>query len=320
MPSSSIPDAEPPGADAAAAAIAGIGASDSHGGRVPLDRLAETIPFPLSYIAPDGVVRFVNLAYAALVGPAPPALIGQPLRNTPGLGRCEAHIEHVRRALAGENLQLMWLVESLAQGPRWLRTSFVPDVARDGRVVGVYTISVDVHDLTLAQEHLRRHIERDPLTDCFSRHSMMERIDAAVAAAVHTPVALFFIDLDRFKAINDGFGHQAGDDVLRAVASALQHAIRTEDTLGRFGGDEFLVLAPVHDLTGALALGQHMLAAVRNSCPGPLALTASIGIALAPDDASQSMALLRQADEAMYSAKRRGKDGLLHCSGMRKGA
>jgi diguanylate cyclase (GGDEF)-like protein len=129
-------------------------------------------------------------------------------------------------------------------------------------------------------------------------------------------VALYFIDLDGFKALNDVAGHAAGDALLVALARALQAAVRVADAVGRFGGDEFLVLACVHDIPGAHRLAAHLLDAVRAcaaTCQSAQAVSASIGYALAPHDAAHAMQLLRLADNAMYVAKRAGKNRVVHC-------
>jgi diguanylate cyclase (GGDEF)-like protein len=146
---------------------------------------------------------------------------------------------------------------------------------------------------------------------------MMDHIEAALADPERSPVALYFVDLDGFKSVNDRLGHREGDALLIAVGAALQSAVRAEDAVGRFGGDEFLVLAPVHDAEGAHTLAMHMLAAVRGVVgTGPLAgvVSASIGYALAPVDARHPLNLLQLADDAMYAAKRNGKDRAMHCA------
>jgi diguanylate cyclase (GGDEF)-like protein len=199
-------------------------------------------------------------------------------------------------------------------GRRWVRTSYVPDFDAQQQVVGLYTVTTDVHELTVAQERLRRSAEMDALTDLFSRRAMMDRIDAAVLASADRPVALFFIDLDGFKAVNDNCGHREGDRVLVAIAQALKEAVRAEDAVGRFGGDEFLVLAPVHDRQGAHVMALHLLEAVRKAgahAAPEHRVTGSIGYALAPMDATQPLKLIQLADNAMYAAKRMGNDRVL---------
>lgn len=285
------------------------------GSRRRLDRFTDHIPFPLAYVDPAGIVRYANRAFAAMSGTPATELVGRPAcgaRAAAPWNRLGAALD---RALAGEAMQDTRLVELPGAGARWLRSSFVPEFASTGAVEGVYVVTMDVHELTVEEERLRRCAERDPLTDALSRRSMMERIEHAVAAAIHAPVALFFVDLDGFKAINDAHGHGAGDEALVAAAAALQGAVRSGDAVGRLGGDEFLVLAEVQDAGGARRMAKHLREAVRQCAPRPggRPLSASIGYALAPDDATQAMSLLRLADGAMYEAKRRGKDAARHC-------
>jgi diguanylate cyclase (GGDEF)-like protein/PAS domain S-box-containing protein len=281
--------------------------------RERLTRFTEHIPYPLTYVDREYRLQFVNLAYQEAVGLPSSALIGQRIGEVRGARRWAEHQPYFDRALAGESVQYTRLVHyggdtALA---RWMRTSYVPDRDDRGEVQGVYTVTIDVHDLTEAQQRLARTAERDGLTDALSRRTMMERLDAAAAACGTQPVGLFFVDLDHFKALNDAHGHAAGDALLVALAQALQHAVRAEDAVGRFGGDEFLVLAGVRDAAGAAALADHLLRAVRECaarCVGASDVSASIGYALAPQDATQPLRLLQLADEAMYAAKRAGKN------------
>jgi diguanylate cyclase (GGDEF)-like protein/PAS domain S-box-containing protein len=281
-----------------------------------LDRFTDNIPYPLTYVDRGCVLRFVNKAYTELIGMPHDALIGQHIGQVRGARRWAEHEPYFSRALAGESVQYTRMATGLPQGPRWLRTSYVPDFDGSGEVVGLYTVTVDVHELALTQEKLKRRVEHDALTDVLSRRTMMERVEAAVADAASRPLALYFVDLDGFKAVNDRLGHREGDGLLVAVGAALQASVRAEDAVGRFGGDEFLVMAHVHDATGAHALAQHMLRAVQAIAgTGPLAgvVSASIGYALSPGDARHPLNLLQLADDAMYAAKRFGKNCALHC-------
>ncbi len=281
-----------------------------------LDRFTDNIPYPLTYLDRGCVLRFVNKAYTELIGMPHDALIGQHIGRVRGARRWAEHEPYFNRALAGESVQYTRMATGLPQGPRWLRTSYVPDFDSSGEVVGLYTVTVDVHELALTQEKLKRRVEHDALTDVLSRRTMMERVEAAVADAASRPLALYFVDLDGFKAVNDRLGHREGDGLLVAVGAALQASVRAEDAVGRFGGDEFLVMAHVHDAAGAHALAQHMLRAVQAIAgSGPLAgvVSASIGYALSPGDARHPLSLLQLADDAMYAAKRFGKNCALHC-------
>ena len=288
-----------------------------------LDRFADNIPYPLTYVDSGFVLRFVNKAYTEATQQEAHTLLGQHIGVIRGARRWAEHEPYFQRAMLGTPVQYTRLVTSLPQGPRWMRTSYVPDVDDSGKVIGLYTVTIDVHELTVAQEKLKRSAEHDALTDVLSRRATMDRIQAAMGDALRTRVALFFVDLDGFKAVNDLLGHREGDALLVAVAAALQQAVRAEDAVGRFGGDEFLVLATVRDVAGAQALALHMLDAVRRvSDAGPSTRTlqrsvsASIGYALAPDDAVHPLSLLQLADDAMYAAKRMGKNAALHCGAL----
>jgi diguanylate cyclase (GGDEF)-like protein/PAS domain S-box-containing protein len=285
--------------------------------RQRLDRFTEHIPYPLTYVDREYKLRFVNLAYREAVGMTAAELLGRPIGEARGAARWAQHQPYFDRALDGEAVQYTRLVSDLPQGARWMRTSYVPDLDDRGQVQGVYTVTIDVHELTEAQQRLALRAERDALTDALSRRTMMERLDAAAAISSSQPVALFFIDLDGFKALNDAHGHAAGDALLVALAKALQQAVRAEDAVGRFGGDEFLVLAGVRDADGAAVLAEHLLEAVRScatQCLGAAQVSASIGYALAPHDATQPLRLLQLADGAMYAAKHAGKNRVTHCA------
>jgi diguanylate cyclase (GGDEF)-like protein/PAS domain S-box-containing protein len=282
-----------------------------------LDRFAENIPYPLTYVDSSCVIRFVNKAWVEGAGMAADEALGRHIGEVRGAKRWAEHRPYFERALAGESVHYTRLAELARQGPRWLRTSYVPDFDPQGTVIGVYTVTVDVHELTIAQERLRRSVERDALTDVYSRRAMMDRIDAAVADAHEHPVALFFIDLDNLKAVNDTRGHREGDELLVRTAGALADAVRAEDSVGRFGGDEFLVLAHVRDAAGAQSLAQHLLQALHDAVaalPLPQRATASIGYALAPADSVSALKLVQRADDAMYAAKRLGGNRVLHCA------
>jgi diguanylate cyclase (GGDEF)-like protein len=152
----------------------------------------------------------------------------------------------------------------------------------------------------------------DSLTGLANRGLFHDRLRQALARATRADkrIAVVFIDLDNFKAVNDNFGHKVGDEVLRSIAEALRAAVRQTDTVARLGGDEFTVLVePLNDSTDAETVAQKILSAVHASIKPPVAqvrLTASIGVVLFPDHAGSADALVESADRAMFSAKKRG--------------
>jgi diguanylate cyclase (GGDEF)-like protein len=162
-------------------------------------------------------------------------------------------------------------------------------------------------------EHMAHH---DALTDLANRALLNMRLEQALGDPGDSRmVAVHHIDLDRFKAVNDTFGHQAGDKLLKIVASRLRAVVRASDTIARMGGDEFVIVqAPVADPAEATSLAQRVIIAVGEpfDIDGHLAAVgASIGIALSPGDGSTSEKLLRNADLALYRAKDDGR-GTFH--------
>jgi diguanylate cyclase (GGDEF)-like protein len=161
-------------------------------------------------------------------------------------------------------------------------------------------------------EHLAYH---DPLTGLPNRRLLLDRLDVALAHARRygNRVALLFVDLDRFKVINDSLGHSTGDELLRQVAGRLRAAVREEDTLARLGGDEFVLLLPQLEApTGAGEVARKVLETLREPFVvggRELFVTASAGVSVAPDDGEDGETLLRHADIAMYGGKQSRGDG-----------
>jgi diguanylate cyclase (GGDEF)-like protein len=166
------------------------------------------------------------------------------------------------------------------------------------------------------EQRLQFVVSHDPLTGLPNRTIFSQRLGQAIAQATRHEhkVSLLFVDLDGFKAVNDRLGHREGDALLVKVAQALQKSVRADDAVGRFGGDEFLVLASVRNPSGARALALHMLEAIRqvSATVSGGGVSASIGYALSPADAQHPLKLLQAADDAMYAAKRLGKDRVQH--------
>jgi diguanylate cyclase (GGDEF)-like protein len=152
----------------------------------------------------------------------------------------------------------------------------------------------------------------DSLTGLPNRRAMQEALKRMAAHAGRTgqPLAAIVFDLDRFKTINDRYGHETGDAALSAVGDCLREAVRASDFAARTGGEEFLILAPDTDLAGALRLAEKLrLALTREEIPHLLQpLTASFGVAVIPDHAATADALLRRADRASYAAKDHGRN------------
>ncbi len=159
-----------------------------------------------------------------------------------------------------------------------------------------------------------RRAQTDPLTGVLNRRSLIERVDAACSRARSRglPTALLFIDLDHFKLINDSFGHQAGDACLRAIIEPIHAELRQSDAIGRYGGEEFVVLLSGADAAAALPIAQRILERVANvrvdGYGRPIQLTCSIGVAASDTLGAWGENLIASADAAVYVAKRAGRN------------
>jgi diguanylate cyclase (GGDEF)-like protein/PAS domain S-box-containing protein len=186
-----------------------------------------------------------------------------------------------------------------------------------GEVTGVAAIARDISARVRAEKDLAHQARHDHLTGLGNRLLLADRLDASIARAALSgrKTAVIYLDLDGFKLVNDTLGHEAGDDLLKQVTDRLEAGIREPDTLARMGGDEFmLVINEVPDSQTALTVANRLAAALRKplSVAGhQLCVTASMGIGIYPEDGIDVSTLRRNADAAMYQAKRAGKDQIL---------
>jgi diguanylate cyclase (GGDEF)-like protein len=168
--------------------------------------------------------------------------------------------------------------------------------------------------LQQTQRELEDLAIHDPLTRVLNARAFSERLTQELHRnrRYRRPVSLLYLDLDNFKILNDSRGHQTGDTVLRLVADAMRLAVRETDIVGRMGGDEFAVLMPETDGTLADAAAQRLAEGIKGAFPTTPAVTASIGVVSFDDTAATADEILRRADQAMYEAKRTGKDRVIH--------
>jgi diguanylate cyclase (GGDEF)-like protein/PAS domain S-box-containing protein len=273
-------------------------------GEARIARLFELTSDLLATISLDGHFTLLNPAWEHLLGWTREELRARPLREF-------VHPEDAEQALgtmldrdgqqvALENLTTRYLHRDGSW--RWLLWS----ARRDGD--SWYAAAKDVTD----RVWLERQALHDPLTHLPNRLLLMDRARQAITRLQRSGglVAMLFIDLDKFKAINDNLGHDVGDRLLLGVAKRLGALMRDSDTVARLGGDEFVILADdVEDENEALALGARVLDALEESFSlgsADVAILASVGIAISRHPDTDPEALLREADVAMYRAKGAG--------------
>ncbi|HJV81021.1 two-component system response regulator [Noviherbaspirillum sp.] len=226
--------------------------------------------------------------------------------------------ERVRSAFfslteGGLNTRLQYRVPVPDRGLRFLESE--ASVIRNpaGEVEQVVMVSRDITERKEMEAYILHQSFHDALTGLPNRLLLEDRMKQATAHSgrQHAPVAVLFIDLDRFKDINDTLGHAAGDRLLQEVAERLGHCVREEDTVARLSGDEFVVLlAGLHDVQDAALVAEKIVTTVAEPCriaDRELRVSPSIGIAIFPYDGQNMDELLRNADTAMYHAKQEGR-------------
>ena len=246
--------------------------------------------------------------------------ISIPLGDLIGKTRFELPLQFESAQAQQDHLQTLFahkpfrnLLMKNPQTGHWVSISGEPIWSTDGKFKGYRGVSHDVTDRKQAEEHARFLATHDPLTGLPNRALLNDRLQMALFDATRNGkhVATMFIDLDRFKSINDMLGHDVGDRFLREVAQRLSGLFRKGDTLARLGGDEFVMV-----LGGLARAGDAgpIAAKIVNAVAEPFLFGtttfqsgASVGVAVFPDDGSDPATLLRHADVAMYQAKAEGR-------------
>jgi diguanylate cyclase (GGDEF)-like protein len=210
---------------------------------------------------------------------------------------------------AGKQLEL-----DLAQGRLWFELSVSRKQADPGMEPRFIVLARDVTERKAAERRIMNLAHYDALTGLPNRVLLADRMKVAIqhAARQSRRLAVLFVDLDRFKPINDSFGHDIGDKLLKAVAVRMQGSVRVVDTVSRVGGDEFVVLLSEIELPDdAARVAEKLISGLSQPYridEHELLLTASIGICIYPDNGSQPSILLRNADASMYTAKQGGRN------------
>jgi len=219
----------------------------------------------------------------------------------------------VRQAGSGTSVERD-LNFATSEGSIWVNFSVHPVFNDEGRVSQLLVEGHDISERKQAEEQVFYQAHYDDLTGLANRFLSLDRLSQMINDAIRKRelIAVLFIDLDDFKKVNDSMGHDTGDELLVQAADRLQSSIRAGDTVGRLGGDEFIVLLPgIKDNAEAQPVAENLLNRFRQPFlvdKRELTLTLSIGIAIFPDDGNNPSDILRNADTAMYHAKKNGRN------------
>jgi diguanylate cyclase (GGDEF)-like protein/PAS domain S-box-containing protein len=258
----------------------------------------------------DGVIESWNPGAERLFGYSAAEATGMHLLRLVPRGDREQMLTLLRRVAAGERLSDIESRRLLRDGSELeVSISLSPIRDRDDRVIGVAAVVRDSSGRKRFEEQLRELALRDPLTGLYNRRQFEAELERELALARRTgrTGVVLMIDLDRFKDVNDAFGHQAGDEMLCAVAGVLARRLRSSDLIARIGGDEFAAILLDSDVEMGEAIARSLeerISSLRGGAEGTISTSASIGAAPfgAEDDGRGEV--IQRADEAMYARKR----------------
>lgn len=268
-------------------------------------------------------VEYLNPVAEQLSGWRNEEARGQPIQRVLNLRHADSHAEvtnPVQECLATLKIVELTnhtvLVRKGDGAEIHIEDSAAPIVGRQGRVVGAIMVFHDVSDRVRTQQQLQHTAFHDALTGLPNRDLFRKRLGKALDEAVRKQrkVAVLFLDLDRFKQVNDSLGHSVGDELLVAAAKRIRHCVRESDVVCRLGGDEFTaLLVNIEGQASALAVGEKILEALSrpfNIQQHQMRIGASVGVALFPDHGEGVEDLLKNADTAMYEAKEAGRNNV----------
>ena len=282
-----------------------------------LRTITDNIPALVAFVDTEQRYQFVNRNYERWLGMKPEQMLGKTAQEIYGADNY-AHLQPcLEKALAGQIFDTDHRIVGVRGAiGRWFNIMYMPKVGADGDVTGIYVLGSDITDRKEAENRALFLAEHDELTTLPNRAAFQSAVSRALAnsAGDSSQFAVIFVDVDRFKVINDTLGHAAGDHLLQTLAERMKHVVRGKDLVARMGGDEMcLLLHDVRDAFHASEIAERVLAALK--VPVELRtgmqhhVTVSAGVAIFPQDGTDVETLLRHADIAMYRAKAAGRDG-----------
>jgi len=294
-----------------------------------LRELVDNIPANVAYIDCEQRYQYCNRAYLNTYGIDPGRLVGLHLVELLGAEGYETMRPHVERVLNGESTHFERPVHTRHQ-LHYVEGHYVPHRAPDGQVAGFFIVVWDITSRRAREAQLHARATIDPLTGTLNRQTLQDKLQEIIDNHMTTQqaLALLYLDLDRFKQINDDYGHAVGDRLLVTFCQRLRNTLRGSDLIWRVGGDEFVIcLNHLHHSGDATKIASIILHAMQEPIPladdpdvPPLQATVSIGIAWLDGSAADntelefaakglitSNYLVGEADIALYEAKRGGR-------------
>ena len=279
--------------------------------------MAENSTDLIARTTPDGTFVYASDAIRNLLGYEPAEVIGTPLRalihpeDRPALRNIVPDATGHTFSFRAKRKDGSFV---------WFESTSRALFDEKGAMTEVISVSRDISERRQAEEQIEYQAYHDALTGLPNRLLFRDRLTIALAHAKRqlTPLAVMFLDLDRFKLVNDTLGHSLGDEMLRDIAARLQRALREGDTIARMGGDEFtILLTDLRDSSDAAKIAEKLLEVVAHPVRvegHELYVTTSIGIAVHPGDGDTAELLLKNADAAMYRAKELGRNSYQLCT------
>lgn len=276
--------------------------------------LTDNVPAMILYVDRKMHCIFANKRYADFFGFTVADLVGKPLRQIVGNTAFPAVKAHFNKTLEGHPVTYERNVQLKSGEQRYIEVKIVPRSTDQVQIPGCYFMALDITEQKRAEERIRHVAEHDSLTGLPNRLLFNDRLGQAICLAKRNArqFALLYLDLDKFKPVNDTLGHDCGDQLLKKVAERIRGQVRESDTVARVGGDEFTVI--LHDTSRPQdieVVAQKIIAALtapyrlRNH-PQAIEIGTSIGIAVYPSHAQDHETLIKKADVAMYNAKTQG--------------
>ena len=285
---------------------------------VRLRTITDNVPALITYVDTELRFQFCNPVFEAWTGIKVSQALGRRMQDVLPPKVMALRQRQIERALRGETVQFETMAV-LGRGMQHFQVNYIPHRDEQGRVIGVYSLTNDISAQKKVEQQLETLARVDALTGLANRRQFEERMSEAMSRCRRSgrPMALMFMDIDKFKGINDSLGHAGGDEVLKTFAQRLSACVRKTDTVARLAGDEFVViLEGLNTVDEPHFLARKILAAIaaeQEVLGHVLTVTTSIGVSFYEGDDSTEGQLIALADKALYEAKGAGR-GTYRCA------